>query len=584
MIRLFEQHRVRKQKELEGLWDFAPVDAIADVPDAYPYRLPVPGCWESHPDFLRYRGRGVYRTTVTVAERSALRLVFKGVSHTAHVYWDGELIADHYNAYTAFEAIVRNAMPGEHELRVHVDNTFGEHSGLHIPNDYRTYGGIIRPVAAESLPDLWIERLSFTPKRAPEGWEAEIAVWIRNGSDRGAVASVRGELAGLELDFGEIPVPAGGTASVSRAFAFPGAEPWSHERPKLYALEARLHDGEDDRLLDDLIERVGFRSVRVAGDRLLVNEKPVVLRGFNRHEDHASVGAALPLQLMAQDIDWLERLGCNCVRTSHYPNDERFLDMCDERGLYVWEESHARSLTLEQMSHPKFASQSEDCIREMVEQHRNHPSIVVWGLLNECASNTEEGRTHFEAQFRQLRGLDGSRPLTYASCHVFADRCLDLADIVSFNLYPGWYNPETVEEFYGLLRPWVDANGGAGKPFLVSEFGGEAPYGFRDPGAAKWSEEYQAKLMGESLDYYLSRPEICGTLVWQFGDNRVDEEFPSFASRAGNRNNKGVFDAYRRPKLAVEAIRTRFEAAAAREPERYGGGQARARANRFYSQ
>jgi len=568
MIRLFDQHRVRKATELEGLWEFAPVSAMDDVPATYPYRLTVPGCWESHPEFIRYRGQGVYRTKVTVTER--------GASHTAAVYWDGRRIADHYNAYTPFDAIVRDAEPGEHELRVHVDNSFGEASALHVPNDYRTYGGIIRPVAVERVPDLWIERTAFISKRegGEDGvWEAEIVARVRNISDLPSIASVRGSLAGEELDFGTLTVPAGETAEVAKAFAFPGAEPWSHGHPKLYPLELRLYEGagaEEDPL-DDLIERVGFRTVRVEGDRLLVNDAPVVLRGFNRHEDHASAGAALPLQLMAQDVDWLERLGANCVRTSHYPNDERFLDLCDERGLYVWEESHARSLTLEQMNHPLFASQSADCIREMVEQHVNHPSIVVWGMLNECASDSAEGRAHFESQFRQLRELDGSRPLTYASCHVFKDKCLDLADIVSFNLYPGWYNPESVEEFYRLLRPWADANGGAGKPFLVSEFGAEAPYGFRDPGEAKWSEEYQARLADESLGFYLEQREICGALVWQFADCRVDEEFGAFASRAGLRNNKGVLDAYRRPKLAAEAIRSRFTAKARKEAQEKGG-------------
>jgi len=566
MIRLFDQHRIRQATELEGLWEFAPVSSLDEVPEQYPYRLTVPGCWESHPDFIRYRGQGVYRTMVTVAERGAIRLVFKGVSHTANIYWDGRLMTNHYNAYTPFDTIVRDVEPGEYELRVHVDNTFGEHSGLHVPNDYRTYGGIIRPVVVERVPDLWIERLAFTPK-CERGWAASVTVWVRNSSDRPAVAAVRGKLAGRGLDYGPLTVPGGETAAITRTFEFPNAEPWSHECPKLYALELRLYEGEDGggEPLDDLIERVGFRTVRIEGNRLLVNDREVVLRGFNRHEDHASVGAALPLQLMAQDIDWLESIGANCVRTSHYPNDERFLDLCDERGLFVWEESHARSLTLEQMSHPLFASQSADCIRDMVEQHINHPSIIIWGLLNECASDTAEGRIHFEAQFRQLRGLDGSRPLTYASCHVFKDRCLDLADIVSFNLYPGWYNPESVEEFYRLLRPWIDASGGAGKPLLVSEFGAEAPYGCRDPGEAKWSEEYQARLLGESLDFYLGQREICGTLIWQFSDNRVDEEFGSFASRAGNRNNKGVLDAYRRPKLAVEAVRTRFMASTEQE-------------------
>ena len=99
-------------------------------------------------------------------------------------------------------------------------------------------------------------------------------------------------------------------------------------------------------------------------------------------------GSALP-RLMVKDVDLITELGCNSVRTSHYPNDERFLDLCDERGIAVWEENHARGLSLEQ-NHPNFGWQSEQVTREMV-RHFNHPSILIWAILNECASNTEEG-------------------------------------------------------------------------------------------------------------------------------------------------------------------------------------------------
>jgi beta-glucuronidase len=102
-------------------------------------------------------------------------------------------------------------------------------------------------------------------------------------------------------------------------------------------------------------------------------------------------GNEFPLSLMIQDLDLMADMGANAVRTSHYPNDERFLDLCDERGIYVWEENHARGLSLEQMRNPNFIRQCADVNREMVEQHRNHPSIIIWGILNECASDTEEG-------------------------------------------------------------------------------------------------------------------------------------------------------------------------------------------------
>src|SRR5690349_1426321 len=117
MIRLFRTNEIREIEELEGLWDFALLGEHEDPASAdYRYRLHVPGCWEVHPSLLTYQGRGVYRKKVTVQNECTLRFLFKGVSHTADVYWNGEQIAHHYNAYTAFEALVEQAQPGEHEL------------------------------------------------------------------------------------------------------------------------------------------------------------------------------------------------------------------------------------------------------------------------------------------------------------------------------------------------------------------------------------------------------------------------------------------------------------------------------------
>ena len=126
-----------------------------------------------------------------------------------------------------------------------------------------------------------------------------------------------------------------------------------------------------------------------------------------------------------------------CIRDSHYPNDELFLDMCDERGIMVWEENHARGLGIDGMNNPNFDQQCENCIREMIGNHYNHPSIIIWGILNECASHTEEGREKYKKQYEQIQSMDKSRPTTSATCQHFKDICLDLPDIVSFNQYPG---------------------------------------------------------------------------------------------------------------------------------------------------
>ena len=171
MIRLFEQHAVRTQKELEGIWDFTREDGRH-------YVLMVPGCWEQHPDMLNFRGKGTYSKKIHLSRETNLRIEFKGVSHTADVYFDGVHIAHHYNAYTPFAGIVREAAPGEHEIKVEVDNSFGEHSALHKPNDYYTYGGITRPVALEEIGDVYIERLHFTPAQENGAWQGKFEALV----------------------------------------------------------------------------------------------------------------------------------------------------------------------------------------------------------------------------------------------------------------------------------------------------------------------------------------------------------------------------------------------------------------------
>lgn len=574
MIRLFDQHEIRKEKELNGMWDFVREDK------GKAYRLPVPGCWEQHPDMLTYRGQGSYRTKVQLEQDTCLRLEFKGVSHTARVFFDGNIVAEHYNAFTSFSAVIPDVKAGEHEITVWVDNSFGEYSALHIPNDYYTYGGIIRGVCMQDISEVYVERVYFTPECRDGVWFGRMEVVVRNagrrkasfrisGSLNGAFSGTHGELPGGLS--GELPgnepckntlvemvgeVEPGGESILTGRQRFDGVTPWTPGYPALYLLKILLSvDGE---VVDDLIERVGFRTVSVQDGHILLNGSRIFMKGFNRHEDHGMCGCAIPLQLMVQDLDLMRDMGANAVRTCHYSNDELFLDLCDERGILVWEENHARGLDLEHMMNPNFDIQCENCIREMIENHYNHPSIVIWGILNECASETEEGRKKYVAQYAQIRRMDQSRPTTSATCRHFTDICLDLPDVVSFNIYSGWYTDDPVKERHEREMDWIASAGGEGKPVIVSEFGAAAMYGYRDRGRCKWSEERQADIIRENLEVYQKDSRLSGVFIWQFADCRVTEEGGWFSTRARSHNNKGVLDEYRRPKIAFDTVKEFF--------------------------
>lgn len=550
MIRLFNQHEVRKQKELDGIWKFKKEDGAE-------YCLPVPGCWEQHPELLNYRGKGTFYKKIYVHEKTNLRLEFKGVSHTADVYLDDTFVVHHYNAFTGFCGIVKNVEAGEHVLRVEVDNSFGVHSALHTPNDYYTYGGIIRPVVMEEVPDIYIKQVHFEPYMQEKQWCARVLVTVENLGECSREVYVEVALRG-QSDAGtchKVTVDACGTGEIEWNQEFGMVKAWSPENPELYYLVTSLRTEEG--VTDDYIDRVGFRQINMEGSLLMINGKKVFLKGFNRHEDYGSLGSALPLQLMVQDMDMMQEMGSNAVRTCHYPNDERFLDLCDERGMMVWEENHARGFGLERMQNPNFEDQCRDCIDEMIAQHYNHPAIVIWGILNECASETSEGREMYRKQYEQIKSLDTSRPTTSATCRHFNDICLDLPDIVSFNIYSGWYEDVAVKERHEREMDWIASAHGAGKPVIVSEFGAGAVYGYRDRGRRKWSEERQADLIRENLEVYREDHRLTGVFIWQFADCKVTEE-EWFKTRPRSYNNKGVVDEYRRPKEAYEVVKELF--------------------------
>ena len=552
MERLFKTHRVRENSVLEGLWRFYP----EGKPDEYRQVL-IPSCVETYPGYENSRGIGVFDTELFA--KGNVRLCLKGVSHTAEVFWDGEKIGGHYNAYTPFEMVVKDVKAGKHLLCVKADNSCHPDSALHVINDYYNYGGITRPVIVEEVGEVWIRQIHVRSYKKDDIWHGEFSVRIENLADDKRQVGIT-----LDLESGsslqafsmekETITLQPGLNLWKKEIALPAAESYELDAPKLYQVWGRLW--EEGEVVDDLIDRVGFREIKVQGNRVYFNDKPVRIKGFNRHEDHALFGCAIPVEGMDYDLRLMEEMGANAVRTCHYPNDERFLDLCDEKGILVWEEGHARGLDEQQMRHPNFRKQSLDCLKEMVENHYNHPSIFTWGILNECASETEYGREVYWEQYALLRKLDKSRPLTSATCRHFSDICLDLPDIVSVNIYPGWYFDEDVKGYLEKIYGWVQETEGKGKPFLVSEIGAGGISGYHAPHRPKWSEERQCDILKEQLLGVLGFEAGSGVFIWQFCDGRVPDE--NFGGRPCCQNNKGIVDGDRRRNLAFETVKEIF--------------------------
>ncbi|MDL2300940.1 beta-glucuronidase [Lachnospiraceae bacterium OttesenSCG-928-D06] len=562
MARIFNQHKIRECIQLPEVWNFSAKGKKIS-------RMPVPCCIETNPELINYKGEVKYETEFTGSGN--IRLAFSGVSHTAFVSLNGEALGSHYGAYGEFDFICTNLEEKSHKLSLTVNNAFGKEASINFPNDYYTYGGITRPVVIQKLKDVYIKQVHFTPFLENGTWKSKTEVLVENISEQEQEIKIALSLCEvadstnvdqMAIKQGDsekkIVLQGGEKREICFVHDYEQVKEYSHEHPALYYLTTLLFvgSGNDEEknmvCIDDYIDRVGFKHMEIKGSDILMNGEKLIIKGFNRHEDYGDFGCAIPLSAMYRDLQLVINSGANCVRTSHYPNDERFLDLCDENGILVWEEGHARGMSEELMSNPLFIDQEKLTLREMMEQHYNHPSIFVWGLLNECCDFTELGKDCYTKLVAYMRTMDQSRPISYAACHYGKAASFDLVDIVSLNMYPGWYTDSSTAEFLEEGTKWAEENGGLGKPILISEIGAGAVYGYRDARHAKWTEERQEELLTEQLQTIFEKERYSGAIIWQFADCRVDEEW--FANRPKSENNKGIVDKYRREKLAYSKV------------------------------
>lgn len=235
MIRTFSTHKIRKQKELTGcLWDFSPCQGPLK---GIHYPVFTPCCFENHPDFSNYQGEGDY--TTSFQSNGPVRLVFKGVSHTATIFLDGREIAHHYNAYTPFDVILPDLSSGLHTLTVRADNRFSPKSALHIPNDYMSYGGVSRPVVLEEISSVYLKWIHVTPFKK-EQWNAKIEILLENITASAQTVQVTAQTAGTIIDFGEQTISGNASLTISKEISFESVSEWSEDSPVLYEISAQI--------------------------------------------------------------------------------------------------------------------------------------------------------------------------------------------------------------------------------------------------------------------------------------------------------------------------------------------------------
>ena len=533
--------------DLNGTWEFAFADktALEDAPGAdfaATDTIPVPGAFDTMPKWLMKKGTALYRRTFTL-ERAVTNawLTVDGMGLRGEFRIDGRKLGLVALPWSRFELATGPLAAGEHTVFAALDNRLDpERMKLFMPDyDFYSFGGFFHGVS-----------LAFSNER----------VLVRTRDFRS------GEVE-LEYTDGEYDVafdgrPAGRVAFVNgRArLKVPRFRLWSPESPCLHTVT-----------VNGVRVRFGIREIRAENGRILLNGRPLFLKGINRHEMHPEFGPATPETLMLQDVQLLKALGGNFFRLPHYPASQRFLDFCDEAGILVWEESLGWGNKDKEMSDPEFIRLQVEQTDLMVKNSFNHPSVVIFAFMNELDSQTKVGKALVEKLSETVRAHDSGRLVTFATYHNTDDISHVHSDIVSFNSYPGWidwgFKMGDCDEMRSRMIQVYDecvayyAKRYPGKPIVVSETGACGLYGRREASAASWSEDYQAEYVANALDWAFAATNVSGIAIWQFADSASygrEHLNPGARGKVLGQNLAGVFDGYRREKLVTRTVREKF--------------------------
>lgn len=476
-----------------------------------------------------------YKRTVTVPKEwhgKTLLLTIDGAAHDSKVYWNGKLIGEHHCGYTAFTMdVTEEAVYGEdNELVIQVDSR----ENLNIPPfgfvvDYMTYGGIYRDVYLDVVNTTYLSDV-FIYSEIKDVMKKKIVstsviTWnteVKEGCIRQYIRK-KGE---TEYRFLNESAITGGTKI--KLYSHPGnVELWDVDSPVLYEVKTQLLSCGD--VVDEKTVVTGFRKAVFAKDGFYLNDRKVLIRGLNRHQSYPYVGYAMPKSMQVMDADILKKeLKVNAVRTSHYPQSHYFLDRCDELGLLVFTELPG----WQHIGNAEWKRQALENVKDMVEQYRNHTSIIIWGVrINESVDDDEFYlRTNEVAHL-----LDPSRP-TGGVRAIKKSNLLE--DVYTYNDFIHNGKNKGCEKK-------SDITSDVEKGYLITEYNGH----MYPTKAYDWEEHRREHAIRHArvLNAVAGEPEVAGSFGWCMFDYNTHKDFGS-----GDRVcYHGVLDMFRNPKMAA---------------------------------
>ncbi len=547
-----------------------------------------------------------YRRDIRLARHddATRRIVrFEGAGHFSTVYLNGRIVARHAGSYLPFEADLRGLRRGRNRLVVRVSSMRARTDLSHWrPASFNgfgnggwwNFGGMHREVTVRRVRGVDIERVQALPRLACARCSARVLVraTLRNLTARKVRVRITLRVGGRPITLTPRYIPAGSRREIDARFTIARPRLWGVRRGRLYRLSMqaqvavtppRRREREGTRPRPEsppstALYRTSFgvRDLRKSPDgRVLLNGRPLRLRGVSFHEDDPLVGAAWKAPQRAAVLRRVQQLGANVVR-AHYPLHPAVLEALDRRGVLVWDQAPVYQVQNDRWDLPSVRRNAVALIAEMVLRDRGHPSVITYSMANELPDPVTPAQAAFiRTAAARIRSLDPTRLVAIdrvarVGAASDADPVWRAVDALGVNEYMGWYRgafpplPETVSADLG---PYLDTlhRQQPHAALFVTEFGAEAN---RDgPESEKGTYAFQTRFLREHLAIGASRPFLNGAMIWALRDFRV---IPGWAG--GNPrpdppyNHKGLLDINGNPKPAFWEVARIYRSATRGSP------------------
>jgi beta-glucuronidase len=519
----------------------------------------LPGSWiAATPEMRHYQGLVWYQRKFTIppGRKGRYFLRFGAANYSTYAYLNGQALGRHEGGFTPFAfEVTRLLRDGENQVTIGVDSQATPATVPPPVTDWENYGGVTRPIRLVHTADTYVDDAWVRLSR--DGWMAIDAHLDGPGASNSPVRLRIGE---LKLD---LAAKTDASGNWHAAIAAPrGLVRWSPERPKLYDVTIAAGD-------DQWRDRIGFRTVERRGADILLNGRPIFLRGISMHEEEIGSNPArviTPQAARALLGEIKNGLHGNYVRLAHYPHSEVTIRAADEMGLLVWSEVPVYWLV--DWSNPETLATARNMLAENILRDRNRASIAIWSVSNETPV-TDARNAFLRALIRDVRKLDDTRLVSAALLvdraagsgspeMTLEDPLANDLDVLAINTYNGWYTPDRLDALPGSI--WhVPPD----KPLVFSEFGADAKAGFHSPERLqKFSEEFQAQFYRKTLEMADRLPTLRGMSPWILKDFRSPRrQNPDFQQ---GWNRKGLISETGQHKQAFGVLASYYAAKAAK--------------------